>query len=182
MIEGGIFTGGEYSHACRLRVNSTRSARRMRTRILLRRGEFSPSPLQQKKQTTTRAVYSFWSKWRDSNSRPPVPETGALPTALHLEISKLKVENGKLKVNFVVVGYAVNSDFPAVLLWFISLCHNIISQQLAIVNPFYKKWHPFDTRRGNSFFCGIGAHVALTQFATHQGEAKIFALALVVRV
>ena len=26
----------------------------------------------------------FWSKWRDSNSRPPVPETGALPTALHL--------------------------------------------------------------------------------------------------
>ena len=27
----------------------------------------------------------FWSKWRDSNSRPPVPETGALPTALHLD-------------------------------------------------------------------------------------------------
>ena len=27
---------------------------------------------------------NFWSKWRDSNSRPPVPETGALPTALHL--------------------------------------------------------------------------------------------------
>ena len=30
----------------------------------------------------------FWSKWRDSNSRPPVPETGALPTALHLEMMK----------------------------------------------------------------------------------------------
>ena len=30
----------------------------------------------------------FWSKWRDSNSRPPVPETGALPTALHLETVK----------------------------------------------------------------------------------------------
>ena len=30
----------------------------------------------------------FWSKWRDSNSRPPVPETGALPTALHLEMVK----------------------------------------------------------------------------------------------
>ena len=28
----------------------------------------------------------FWSKCGDSNSRPPVPETGALPTALHLEI------------------------------------------------------------------------------------------------
>ena len=31
----------------------------------------------------------FWSKWRDSNSRPPVPETGALPTALHLEMVKI---------------------------------------------------------------------------------------------
>ena len=30
----------------------------------------------------------FWSKWRDSNSRPPVPETGALPTALHLDLVK----------------------------------------------------------------------------------------------
>ena len=28
---------------------------------------------------------AFWSKWRDSNSRPPVPETGALPPALHLD-------------------------------------------------------------------------------------------------
>ena len=27
----------------------------------------------------------IWSKWRDSNPRPPVPETGTLPTALHLE-------------------------------------------------------------------------------------------------
>ena len=33
MIEGGIFTRGEYSHACRLRVNSTCSARRMRTHV-----------------------------------------------------------------------------------------------------------------------------------------------------
>ena len=30
------------------------------------------------------ALWLFWSKWRDSNSRPPVPETGALPPALHL--------------------------------------------------------------------------------------------------
>ena len=34
----------------------------------------------------------FWSKWRDSNSRPPVPETGALPTALHLEGKTLSSE------------------------------------------------------------------------------------------
>ena len=33
-----------------------------------------------------RLSFSFWSKCGDSNSRPPVPETGALPTALHLEI------------------------------------------------------------------------------------------------
>ena len=32
----------------------------------------------------------FWSKWRDSNSRPPVPETGALPPALHLVIQLIK--------------------------------------------------------------------------------------------
>ena len=41
----------------------------------------------EKTQITARAICVFWSKWRDSNSRPPVPETGALPTALHLEIS-----------------------------------------------------------------------------------------------
>ena len=27
-----------------------------------------------KERATTRADLSFWSKWRDSNSRPPVPE------------------------------------------------------------------------------------------------------------
>ena len=31
-----------------------------------------------------KVIVLIWSKWRDSNSRPPVPETGALPTALHL--------------------------------------------------------------------------------------------------
>ena len=31
-------------------------------------------------------IVSLWSKCGDSNSRPPVPETGALPTALHLEV------------------------------------------------------------------------------------------------
>ena len=28
----------------------------------------------EKTQITTRAICVFWSKWRDSNSRPPVPE------------------------------------------------------------------------------------------------------------
>ena len=49
------------------------------------KGKFSSSP-QAKKRTDNTCGYPFffWSKWRDSNSRPPVPETGALPTALHL--------------------------------------------------------------------------------------------------
>ena len=38
------------------------------------------------KRMTDWSSFCFWSKWRDSNSRPPVPETGALPPALHLEI------------------------------------------------------------------------------------------------
>ena len=63
--------------------------------------EFVSGTLAKEKEVTARATsFSFWSKCGDSNSRPPVPETGALPTALHLEISKLKVENGKLKFNF----------------------------------------------------------------------------------
>ena len=33
-----------------------------------------------------KTIVLIWSKCGDSNSRPPVPETGALPTALHLEI------------------------------------------------------------------------------------------------
>ena len=30
-------------------------------------------------------ISEAWSKCGDSNSRPPVPETGALPAALHLD-------------------------------------------------------------------------------------------------
>ena len=71
---GRIFSRAEYSHACRLRVNSTRSARRMRTRILLRKTSSSRSTTNIKKQATARVAHFLWSKWRDSNSRPPVPE------------------------------------------------------------------------------------------------------------
>ncbi len=46
----------------------------------------APNHIKQKEQQA-KAYCSFWSKWRDSNSRPPVPETGALPPALHLEIT-----------------------------------------------------------------------------------------------
>ena len=54
--------------------------------ILLRRVKFSSSASTKKRRTTARGVLLFfWSKCGDSNSRPPVPETGALPTALHLE-------------------------------------------------------------------------------------------------
>ena len=47
-----------------------------------------------KKRTYSNTVFelgSFWSKCGDSNSRPPVPETGALPTALHLDIKLYKI-------------------------------------------------------------------------------------------
>ena len=43
------------------------------------------TPGSKKEQTTAEGcLFFFWSKCGDSNSRPPVPETGALPTALHL--------------------------------------------------------------------------------------------------
>ena len=45
-------------------------------------------PLYHKKNITATCIkvaVILWSKCGDSNSRPPVPETGALPTALHLE-------------------------------------------------------------------------------------------------
>ena len=46
-----------------------------------------------RKEVTARATSSlFWSKCGDSNSRPPVPETGALPTALHLDIKLYKTD------------------------------------------------------------------------------------------
>ena len=43
----------------------------------------------------------LWSKRQDSNLRSPVPETGAIPPSLRLEI-------GKLKVNFVVARYVAS--------------------------------------------------------------------------
>ena len=46
----------------------------------------SASPAKLEKGLPCQTVLKLWSKWRDSNSRPPVPETGALPPALHLEI------------------------------------------------------------------------------------------------
>ena len=46
--------------------------------------------IEKQPKTSQNSLFSavFWSKWRDSNSRPPVPETGALPTALHLDLVK----------------------------------------------------------------------------------------------
>ena len=42
--------------------------------------------MHKKKKVQGKSLGLFsWSKWRDSNSRLPVPETGALPPALHLD-------------------------------------------------------------------------------------------------
>ena len=54
--------------------------------ILLRRVELATSTSTKKNRQPQGLSVLFWSKCGDSNSRPPVPETGALPTALHLEI------------------------------------------------------------------------------------------------
>ena len=47
-------------------------------------GVESNTPAKKEKENHKGSLFSFWSKCGDSNSRPPVPETGALPTALHL--------------------------------------------------------------------------------------------------
>ena len=76
----------EYSLACRLRASSTRAVRSVRTPFLLRRVKFSsPTSTKKEKRAARTLFFFFWSKCGDSNSRPPVPETGALPTALHLD-------------------------------------------------------------------------------------------------
>lgn len=46
--------------------------------------------INKKKMGELMLSHLFWSKWRDSNSRPPVPETGALPAALHLVAIPIK--------------------------------------------------------------------------------------------
>ena len=89
---GGIFTGGEYSHACRLQASLTCSALRMRTHHRFAMMCWSPHRLGQKEKhrQPKRASYAFWSKRRDSNPRSPVPETGAIPPSLRLEIKHFK--------------------------------------------------------------------------------------------
>ena len=32
-------------------------------------------------------IIIVWSEWRDSNSRPPAPKAGALPTAQHPDLA-----------------------------------------------------------------------------------------------
>ena len=52
---------------------------------------FCEKHIEKQPETSQNSLFSavFWSKWRDSNSRPPVPETGALPAALHLVINRI---------------------------------------------------------------------------------------------
>ena len=61
------------------------------------------------KKSRIKIIRLFWSKWRDSNPRPPAPETGALPTALHLVkfcfiITKFKkVVNSLFGYNLIIL-------------------------------------------------------------------------------
>ena len=79
---GGIFVKGEYSHACRLRASSTRSARRMRTHVANATVFKSVHRLEQKKRRTPRGNTSFsggiFAKGEYSYHSPLVSE---LPTA-----------------------------------------------------------------------------------------------------
>ena len=56
---GGIFTIGEYSHACRLQASLTRSSRRMQTHILLCKASSSRNTTNQKR-TDNRKGYLFF--------------------------------------------------------------------------------------------------------------------------
>ena len=56
---------------------------------LARKVEFSRPHCDKGKSTPCGVLFPLWSKCGDSNSRPPVPETGALPTALHLVIFQI---------------------------------------------------------------------------------------------
>ena len=84
---------------------------------------------------------SFWSKRQDLNLRSPVPETGAIPPSLRLEISKLKVENGKLKVVFAVVSYVVNPTFLT------DLCRGKIAKKTSVFKAFCVFCSPWLNRR-----------------------------------
>ena len=63
----------------------------MRTPFCYAEVKFSASAPSKKNRQPQGLSVLFWSKCGDSNSRPPVPETGALPTALHLEVFSFKI-------------------------------------------------------------------------------------------
>ena len=67
------------------------SRRFLRNRLSSRRQQATALRFYKEKISTADFInhaVEIWSKWRDSNSRPPVPETGALPPALHLVTPK----------------------------------------------------------------------------------------------
>ena len=81
-----VFTRGEDICTCGLRASST--PLRAICELLCAKRKWSRIEHTNEKKNRQPQGLSvlFWSKCGDSNSRPPVPETGALPTALHLEI------------------------------------------------------------------------------------------------
>ena len=67
-------------------VTQQSKVRNLGKHVVTPKSSFLCKMYRKKPKTSQNGSFSavFWSKWRDSNSRPPVPETGALPTALHL--------------------------------------------------------------------------------------------------
>ena len=76
--------GTRFSRGLRARSSSVANVHR---KFALHRFPFEPLALVRKKRIHLMGVPVFtWSKRRDSNPRSPVPETGAIPPSLRLEI------------------------------------------------------------------------------------------------
>ena len=80
-------SGGTLNSAEQARHQAARRKRRRESRLRLEAISRS-QPYRPTEKAGTNPRLPCWSKWRDSNSRPPVPETGALPPALHLAMTK----------------------------------------------------------------------------------------------
>ena len=125
----------------------------------------------------------FWSKCGDSNSRPPVPETGALPTALHLEINCYyacawqksyhphpRAQDGALSWNIVVL-LVRQALLPLLLVSAHSLrqkqfhCFCLLTTALHLVNNCYyacawqKSYHPHPRAQDGALSWNIVAYL-----------------------
>ena len=53
------------------------------------------SPYDETRSAPARGTDLVWSEWRDSNSRPPAPKAGALPTGQHPDLCSVKLSGPK---------------------------------------------------------------------------------------